>query len=153
MSNHNYRAASAVGLSLFLGAMVAVGSVAFAETEEQAVIAVEDAWVGAEVAHDEATLRRVIDDRFLFNGNNGQVSGKDPMIESVLGSGMTGQTITERTVLVDGNTAVIFGTAEFHYASSDAEDTPSRARYTTVYVKRDGDWRAIALQMAGRSSE
>ena len=153
MSSHISRAVLHITLSLFVTGTVAVVSVASAETEEEAVFAVEDAWVAAEIGHDEATLRPVIDDQLVFNGNNGQVSGKDAMIESVLGSEMIGQTITERTVLVDGDTAVIFGTTEFHYASSDAEDTPSRVRYTTVYVKRDSHWRAVALQMAERSSE
>jgi len=128
-----------------------LASGASASTEEDAVLAAEDDWVRAEISRDEETLRRVIDDRFVFNSNSGQVSGKEALIKSVLGNEMTGQTITERTVLIEGDTAVIFGTTELRFASPDAEDTTSLLRYTTVYVKRDGQWRAIALHMARRS--
>lgn len=124
-----------------------------ASSEEEAVLAAEDAWIGAEISRDEATLRRVIDDRFVLNSNNGETSGKESLIESVLGWNMTGQTITERSVLVDGDTAVVFGTTELRFASPDGEETKSLLRYTTTFVKRDGQWRALALHMAKRTPE
>lgn len=137
-------------LSLMLG-LAAIGW--SATSEEEAVLAAEDAWIGAEISRDEATLRRVIDDRFVANSNNGETSGKESLIGSVLGWNMTGQSITERSVLVDGDTAVIFGTTELRFASPDGEETKSLLRYTTTYVKRDGQWRALALHMARRSPE
>ena len=39
--------------------------------EEQRVLAAEDEYVAAEVGHDEATLRRLVDDRFVLNSSNG----------------------------------------------------------------------------------
>ena len=93
--------------------------------EEAAVIQTEDNWIQAEINNDEVTLRRVIDDRFVFNSNDGTTSGKEDLIESALNWNMTGQTITERTV--------------------------SLLRYTSTYVKRGEEWRAIALQMARRA--
>jgi len=126
---------------------------AFASIEEAAVIAAEDDWIRAEINRDEATLRSVIDDQFVFNSNHGQTSGKEALIKNVLGWNMTGQTISERSVLVNGDTAVIFGTTELRFASPDKEDTTSLLRYTTTYVKRGGQWRAIALQMAQRATE
>ena len=75
------------------------------------------------------------------------------MIQGVLASKMSGQNISERSVLVDGDVAMIFGTAEFLYAVPDGEDATSLARYTSVYVKRDGQWRAIGLHMASRTAE
>ena len=99
------------------------------------------------------TLRRVIDDQFVSNSNNGQTAGKEDLIKGVLGWNMTGQTISERSVLVSGDTAVIFGTTELRFASAGGEETKSLLRYTSIYVKRDGQWRAIALHMARRVSE
>lgn len=121
--------------------------------EEAAVIRTEDDWIQAEINNDEVVLRRVIDDRFVFNSNDGTTSGKEDLIRSALNWNMTGQTITERTVLVDGDTAVIFGTTELRFASPDAEDTASLLRYTSTYVKRGEVWRAIALQMARRATD
>ena len=45
--------------------------------EEAQVAAVEDAWLAAEVAHDEAFLRRVMDDRYTVNRRNGTTLGKE----------------------------------------------------------------------------
>ena len=45
-----------------------------AMSEEDAVIALEDEWVGAEAGRDEATLRRVLHDQFTYNSSNGKTS-------------------------------------------------------------------------------
>ncbi len=141
-----------IALSALFGMLVV--SVAAADSvEESAVIAVEDEWIRAEINHDEATLREVIDDRFVFNSNSGKTSGKEDLIQGVLASKMSGQNISERSVLVDGDVAMIFETAEFLYAVRDGEDATSLARYTSVYVKRDGQWRAIGLHMAERAAD
>jgi hypothetical protein len=94
-------------------------SVAPALTDEQQVIATESEWVQAEVHRDA----------------------------DVLGWKMNSQTITDRTVLIDGDTAIVFGTANFTFAVDGKDDKVSAGRYTTTYIKRDGHWRALALQM------
>jgi ketosteroid isomerase-like protein len=70
------------------------------------------------------------------------------MIRAILEMRMTGSTTSERTTLVDGDTAVVFGTAELRFASETGEDSVSRLRYTSIYINRGGEWRALALQMA-----
>jgi ketosteroid isomerase-like protein len=60
---------------------------------------------------------------------------------------MVSQTITDRTVVVDGDMAIVFGTANFRFAVEGKDDEVSAGRYTTAYIKRDGRWRALALQM------
>jgi ketosteroid isomerase-like protein len=121
-------------------------------SEEQRILAVEDEWIDAEIKHDETTLRRIIDDRFVFNSNNGKTSGKETLIMNVLSWNMVAQNISERTVLVDGETAIIFGTTELRFASAGEKETVSLLRYTAIYVKRQDQWRAIALQMAKREA-
>ena len=116
-------------------------------TDEQQVIATETAWVQAEVQRDAAVLERVLDDRFLVNSSTGELSDKAAVIAEVLGWKMVSQTITDRTVLVDGDTAIVFGTANFRFAVEGKDDEASAGRYTTTYIKRDGQWRALALQM------
>jgi ketosteroid isomerase-like protein len=121
--------------------------------DDAAVIATEDEWVGAESARAQTTLRRLIDNQFVFNSNTGRTSGKEALIENVLRANMSGQTISERSILLYGDTAVVFGTAEIRFASPGEEETVSRPRYTSTYLKRAGQWRAIALHMARRTPD
>jgi hypothetical protein len=118
-----------------------------ASTDEQQVVATESEWVQAEIHRDAAVLERVLDDRFLVNSSTGELSNKAAVIAEVLGWKMVSQTITDRTVLVDGDTAIVFGTANFRFAVEGKDDEASAGRYTTTYIKRDGRWRALALQM------
>jgi ketosteroid isomerase-like protein len=123
-----------------------------AQSEEQRVLAVEDDYVAAEISRDEATLRRIVDDRFVFNRANGTTTGKEDLIQAVLGMRMVGQAISERSVLLEGDTAIVFGTAELRLAVPGKEDAISTLRYTATYVKRDRQWRMVALQMQPRAA-
>ena len=122
-------------------------------TDEQQVIATETAWVQAEVQRDAAVLERVLDDRFLVNSSTGKLSDRATVIADVLSWKMNSQTITDRTVVVDGDTAIVFGTANFRFAVEGQDDEASAGRYTTTYIKRDGRWRALALQMTALKTE
>lgn len=123
-----------------------------AGTAERQVLAAEDAYVAAEVRRDEATLRRVIDDAFVYNANTGTTSGKDALIQGVLNMNMVGQTIRERSVRVEGDVALVFGTADLRFGHADGTESVNSLRYTSVYVKRDDSWRMLALQMQPRAA-
>jgi uncharacterized protein (TIGR02246 family) len=142
------RSAGAVAFLLILACSVLQAEAQTNSSDEAAIYQVEDDWIKAEITRDEAILRRVIDDQFVFNSNSGKTSGKEDLIAAVLGWNMTGQTVTERSILVDGDTAVIFGTTELRFAVTDTEEHKSLHRYTSTYKKRDGRWRAIALHMS-----
>jgi ketosteroid isomerase-like protein/quercetin dioxygenase-like cupin family protein len=121
-------------------------------TEEKAVLATDDEWVRAELAQDETALRRILDDRFVFNSNAGRTSGKEDLIQDILSGDMKDQQVSERSAVVDGDTAVVFGTAELRFAANGQEERTSRLRYTATYVKREGQWRALAIHMAKRTA-
>jgi hypothetical protein len=121
------------------------------QTEEQRVLAAEDEYVAAEVTRDEAALRRLVDDRFAFNSSKGATTGKEEFVQSVLKLALVGQTIRERSVLIEGDIALIFGTAELRFADPGKEVSVQDLRYTSTYVKRDGQWRMLALQVQQRA--
>jgi len=121
------------------------------QTEEQRVLAAEDEYIAAEVTRDEATLRRLVDDRFAFNSSRGTITGKEDFVQSVLKMAMVGQTIRERSVLIEGDIALVFGTAELRFADPGKEASVQDLRYTSTYVKRQGQWRMLALQMQQRA--
>ena len=128
-----------------------VGGGPIVESEEQHVLDAEDAYVAAELSRDEAALRRIVDDRFVFNSSNGQTTGKEELIQALLEMAMTGQDVTERSVLIEGDVALVFGTTELRFASSDGNQRVSTQRYTATYVKRKDGWRLLALQMQQRA--
>jgi hypothetical protein len=122
--------------------------------EEQRVAALEDEWLDAEVKQDEATLRRVIGDRYTMNLSNGTTLGKEQYIAGILSDAMSSAWITERTVLVEGDTAVTFGTVNVVDPPVDGKESPPRSsRYTLVYVRRDGQWQALAFHIGKRSDQ
>lgn len=105
-----------VNMSVFLHLLVlaAIASAmdVSASPEEEVVLAVEDEWILAEIVGDEATLRRMIHNRFNSNANRGRTNGKEEAITNILAWSMTGQTLSERSIVVDGDAAITFGTAE-----------------------------------------
>ncbi|MFN2323767.1 MAG: DUF4440 domain-containing protein [Trueperaceae bacterium] len=94
------------------------------------VLAVEDAYVAAEAARDEAALRRVIDDAFVYNASSGTVSGKDALIQNVLPMNMVGQTIRERTVRIEGSVAAADAGADGELAASFSRPAAAAAPRT-----------------------
>jgi ketosteroid isomerase-like protein len=124
----------------------------FLAVEEAQVLAAEDAYVAAEINRDASALDRLVDDKFVYNAADGTTSGKEELIRSVLSMNMTDQTISERMVVVEGDVAVIFGTAELRFEGTGEAPRLSKLRYTSVYIKRSGQWRMLALQMQPRAS-
>jgi hypothetical protein len=122
-------------------------------SEEQCVLAAEDEYVAAELSRNEAALRRLVDDSFQYNSGRGTTSGKEELIAGVLQMNMVGQTIKERSVLIEGNVALVFGTPEIRFAGTGKPDSMSTLRYTATYLNRQGQWRMLALQMQQRAPQ
>ena len=122
-------------------------------SEERRVLATEDEYVAAEVSRDEAALRRLVDDRFQYNTGRGTTTGKEELIASLLKMNMVGQTIKERSLMIEGSIALVFGTAEIRFANAGKPESVSTLRYTATYVSRQGQWRLLALQMQQRAPQ
>lgn len=121
-------------------------------TDTRDLLAAEDAYVAAEIASDGDAVREILDDRFVLNQSDGTTATKDDLIAAIVGWSMTGQTITERSAVIVGDTGVICGTAELRFAAEGGE-TVSTLRYTSTYVRSGGRWRMLALQMVARASQ
>ncbi len=124
-----------------------------AEGEVQRVLAAEDQYVAAEVSRDEPALLDLVDDKFVFNSSDGTTSGKAELIRGVMSMDMVGQELSERSVLIEGDVAVIYGTTELRFQSPGEALRISKYRYTSVYVNREGAWRMLGLQMQKHSSQ
>ena len=123
--------------------------------EEQQVLAVEDEYVVAEVNRDEATLRRLLDDRFVWNRSNGTTTGKEAYVQNIMKDSfsLVGQHLRERSVLLQGDMAFVFGTTDLRFVDPGQPETKTSLRYTAAYARHDGQWLMLVLQMQPRSPE
>jgi len=119
--------------------------------EVQRVLAAEDEYVAAEVARDEPALRRLVDARFVRVRSDGATSGKEELIQGVLRLRMAKQSLRERSALVEGNFAVVIGTADIWFAQAEGQDKLSTLRYSSTYIRREGEWRMLSLHLAPRT--
>jgi len=55
-----------------------------------------------------------------------------------VGFRLASQTIRERSVLLQGEVAFVFGTADLRFARAGQPETKSTLRYTAAYVRGDG---------------
>lgn len=78
--------------------------------DEKQLLALERQWVDAEVKHDAAFLDRILDDRFIVIDSQGRTQDKAAFVATVLKSAMASQTLSDETVRIFGDTAIIFGT-------------------------------------------
>lgn len=136
--------------ALAIAAPVASGQTPAAKVspspDEKQLIALNQQWSDAEVKHDEATLQRILDDSFVFTDDDGKTTDKAGFIKEILQSHMTSQAAADDVVHTYGDTAVLVGTTTVRFVSGGKEQALS-FRYTVVYLKRNGQWRAIAEQL------
>jgi ketosteroid isomerase-like protein len=129
------------------------GPATAAVSDERAVLAADDAYAAAEVRRDDAALRRLVDDRFQRNHDDGMTSGKEAFVAAVLRLRLVDQVISERSVIMEGPVGIVMATTELHFDQSQGPRPVSRLRYTATYVKRDDTWLMLALHIQGRAAE
>ena len=118
-----------------------------ADPREQ-LIALEKDWVAAETNRDTAALRRMLDERFVVTlGTN--TYDREGFIGLFAGRPVdptASQTLTYEAIVIDGDTAVLVGTETAHGTKDGAAYT-AVYRYTATYIRRSGQWVALAEQM------
>ena len=80
---------------------------------KQEVLDLGQQWVAAENKHDATTLGRILDDKFVASFGTGKPYAKEAFIKLILSDDVDpteSQTLTDETVLIDGDTAVVVGT-------------------------------------------
>jgi hypothetical protein len=115
----------------------------------QQVMKLEKQWAAAEDKHDEATLRRILDDKFVATFGANKPYDKETFIREEI-SGVVDPTASQtldETVILDGDTAIVIGTDTERGTRNGATYT-AFDRYTVTYVSRNGQWRALAEHIA-----
>lgn len=120
-----------------------------ADGARQQVFELERQWVAAEGRHDAATLRRILDDKFVATYGTSPPYDKDAFIQQETAGEVNptaSQALTDETVVVDQDTAVVVGTDTMHWTRNGVTHT-AVARYTVTYIRRRGEWVALAEQL------
>ena len=118
--------------------------------DDQAVLAyMEREWIDAALKHDPSWVERnYAFDASDISSRNGAIANKTQAVADMRDDKNTYQSIdlSDLNIRVDGNTAVV--TSVNHFKGRDAQGKPvdRRARYTDVFVKRDGRWQVWATQ-------
>src|ERR1700726_4220097 len=83
-----------------------------ATDDEQRLLDLESSWTNAEIKRDAGALRRILDDHFVVTFGGGKPYDKEGFIKSVVEDTdtMTSQDLTDRTVHMDRDTAVVLET-------------------------------------------
>jgi ketosteroid isomerase-like protein len=103
-------------------------------------------WVTAENEHDVAALGRILDDQFISTNGAGKPTRKAAFIKSLTkgeADPKLSQSLTDETVVVDGDTAILIGTDTFHRTDGAAPNGLA-LRFTITCVRRNGRWVALA---------
>jgi ketosteroid isomerase-like protein len=116
---------------------------------EEQVLKFEDEWVAAEHNRDVAALRRILDDKFVVTFDGKAPVGKERFIQPFVSRAVDptdSQTLTERSVIIDGDTAIVTG-IDTERGTRNGSAYTSVARYTATYIRRNGNWLALAEHM------
>ena len=116
--------------------------------DEKALRKLERDWVDAENRHDARALQAILGEKFIATFGAGKPLGKDAFIKQFT-SGPADPTITQdlsdETIIVVGDTAVIVGTDTVHKLK-DGLPSVTAYRLTVTYIRRGGHWIALAEQ-------
>jgi hypothetical protein len=113
---------------------------------KQQVLDLSKAWVAAEIKHDANTLRRILDDKFVVSFGAEKPYNKEAFIKLIVTGDVDpteSQTLTDETVVIDQDTAVEVGTDTVRGTEKGAAYTVVY-RYTVTYIRRHGQWIALA---------
>ena len=113
---------------------------------KQQVLDLGKEWVAAEVKHDTTTLRHILDDKFVATFGAEKPFDKEGFIKLIVKGDVDpteSETLTDETVVIDHDTAVVVGTDKVRGTDSGKAYTVV-FRYTVTYIRRHGEWVALA---------
>lgn len=113
---------------------------------EQSLKDAEHQWAEAFKNRDKDALNRILDDRFVFTDDEGQVFNKTQYIDAATQAiKVESYSLDDTTVRAFGDTGVVAGrwTGKM---TVEGKDASGAFRYTDTFAKRLGRWRAVASQ-------
>lgn len=105
-----------------------------ADTEVRAqIIALDDAWIKAEVGHDQPALEDILDEQFLVTYPSGRTGDRADFVSRVMNSDIPPFEVIHEEIRVHGDTVVVLDSS-----------TDGKTKYTWVAVRKGQSWKVVS---------
>ena len=109
---------------------------------EQAITGLEEQWVAAIIAKDTATIDRLLADDFVGTTNDRRYIKRDALEDVTEGTHELLR-LDDVQIRVYGDTAIV-DVDQTEKSRHDDQDFSGSYMFTNVWVKRNGEWQAVA---------
>jgi len=113
----------------------------------QSLQATERAWLNAEKNHDVPAFEKIVADDWIAISPDGKRETKAERAAEIKAAHTTSATMGDMKVRVFGDTAVVTGTDD-EITMEGGKKSSDHYVWTDVFVKRNGQWLAVASQTA-----
>jgi hypothetical protein len=116
---------------------------------EQTLIANENAFIGAAKKGDVAFFKRTLADDFSFVASDGELAGRQDMIDGFSSGGIDIMPYDIKVVSVSDGVAIVTYDVVFQVPASEDEGPPPRYQhFSTTWVKQGDEWKMKFQQMS-----
>ena len=118
---------------VILGGLQVSGARAEPSSEQAELVALTNAWIDAEVHHDQAALERILDERFLATYASGKTIDRSAFIDAIMRSKLEPFRVVNQVIDIHGDTALVIDVSE-----------SGKTKFTWIAVRKAGQWRVIS---------
>ena len=140
--------ASALCLTLLHAAPEPASSAAPGDAAQEEIKKIEQERNRALLKHDTATLDRMTSDDYTFINQRGELRTKTEILTGFKSGSFNydAREVTDLEVRIYGDTAVVTGRAK-QKGVENSKDYSGENRFTRVYIRQNGRWVSVALQV------
>lgn len=128
---------------LLCAAAAGPAAAAHAGGDAASLIAVEHQWVHAVAEHDRAALARLLDENFTDISWRGTIRTRADLLNAANAPATETQTLSDMKTQVYGDVGLVRG---LNVVTAKNHAWRVRLRFTDVFVRKGGGWRAVAAQ-------
>jgi ketosteroid isomerase-like protein len=134
--------------------LLAASPVFAANPADKAVLAAVDAWKEAMLKKDRAALEKIFHADLSYAHSSALVETKAQAIPHIVdGLGWEAIEISDTTVRLQGNVAIVNGKVDMHQRNKDKPTSISKLVQLSVWVKGKQGWQMIARQAVRRPDD
>lgn len=97
------------------------------------IIALDKAWIEAEVGRDQAALENILDEQFLATFASGKTIDRTTFIATIMQSDIKPFEVIHEEIRVHGNTVVVIDSS-----------TDRKTKYTWIAVRKGESWKVVS---------